>query len=211
MNGTTIDKTELNKYLGLIIDSELNWIPHIRSLRNRLFPYLFVLRNARYTLPNSTKRSLYFAYIHSHLNYLISIWGYASNTAMSELQTMQNKAIRSLFWQEYRSRTIDTEGLLKKYKIPNVQELKTMDSMMTIFKIKNNIIKNQITLRTFENVHQYQTRNRSNFVLPITRLNILQNSLFATGLSRYNSLPHAIKRTDDLCQFKRSLKTYILQ
>lgn len=211
VNGTVINKTCENKYLGLMIDSDLSWAPHIRFLKNQLFPYLFVLRNARYTLPISTKRSLYFAYIHSHLNYLISIWGYASPTIVQQLQIIQNKAIRSLFWQEYHSGTINTEGLLRKYRIPSVQKLKEIDSLMMIFKIKNDIIKNNMSLQTFENVHQYHTRNRTNFVLPRTRINLLHNSLFSAGLARYNMLPSSIKQIDNLLQFKRSLKSFFLQ
>lgn len=211
VNNAIIEKTDNIKYLGLIIDSELNWSPHIAFLKNKLFPYLFVLRNAKYTLPTPTKKSLYFSYIHSHLSYLISVWGYAFTTSVNQLQIVQNKAIRALFWQEYRTGTIDTEGIMKKYKIPNVQQLKTMDSLTMIFKIRHNLIRNEITLQTFEDVHDYHTRNRLNFILPRTRLNLLHNSLFSSGLSLFNSLPNAIKQTHDFTQFKRKLRKHILQ
>lgn len=211
VNGTPIDRTHVYTYLGLTIDSDLKWTSHVHSLRNQLYPYLFVLRNTRYSLPISTKRSLYFSYIHSHLNYLISIWGYASPSRTNMLQIMQNKAIRSLFWQEYRTGVLNTEGLLRKYGIPNIRQLQTIDSLTMIFKIKHNIVRNDINLPTFESIHGYDTRNRGDFVLPRSRLNLLHNSIFASGLAQYNRLPQDVKRETELFNFKKALKAHILR
>lgn len=211
VNDTVILRTDVNKYLGLMIDSELKWKSHIQSLKNQLYPYLFALRNTKYCLPTSTKRSLYFAYIHSNLNYLISIWGYAPLSSTNKLQVMQNKAIRSLFWQEYREGLLNTEGIMKKYKIPSIKQLQNIDSLTTIFKIKNNIVRNDIHLCTFKDTHQYNTRNRDNFVIPRSRVNLLYNSLFASGLTQFNQLPQRIRQISDLYTFKKSLKTFILQ
>ena len=44
-------------------------------------------------------------------------------------------------------------------------------------------------LQTFRNVHNYQTRRRDDFVIPITRGNILYNSSLVKGLAQYNQLP----------------------
>lgn len=211
VNNTTIGRTNSSKYLGLTIDSELKWTPHIQSIKNQLYPYLFVLRKTRYSLPNSTKRSLYFAYFHSRLNYMISIWGYASATNVNQLQVIQNKAIRSLFWQEYREGTLNTEGLMRKYRIPNVRQLQRIDALTMIFKIKHNIIRNEMHLRTFEDTHQYNTRNKGNFVIPRSRLHLLHNSLFASGLSQFNQLPREIRLINDLASFRRSLKTIAIR
>lgn len=210
INNTNIMPTESTRYLGLMIDRCLKWDIHVRSLKGQLFPYLFVLRNTKYNLPKSNKKALYYSYVHSHLNYLISIWGYANDTHLRQLQVIQNKAIRSLFWQEYHSEGISTEGLLKRYGIPNVAQLRLIDSMTTIYKIRNNLIRNNITLTTFQDVHNYNTRNRSNFIIPRTRTNLLYNSIFAKGLSQFNVLPQEIKNANNLVTFKRLLKTLII-
>lgn len=142
---------------------------------------------------------------------MISIWGYASATNVNQLQVIQNKAIRSLFWQEYREGTLNTEGLMRKYRIPNVRQLQRIDSLTMIFKIKHNIIRNEMHLPTFEDTHQYNTRNKGNFVIPRSRLHLLHNSLFASGLSQFNQLPREIRLINDLASFRRSLKTIAIR
>lgn len=211
VNNSNIKRTNSTKYLGLIIDEELNWGPHVQSLRKQLFPYLFVLRNTKYNLPKSNKKALYYAYIHSHLNYLISIWGYAQTALLKQLQVIQNKAIRSIFWQEYHTEGINTEGLRRRYSIPDLEQLRLIDSMTMIYKIKNNLIKNDIQLVTFEDIHGYNTRNKSNFVIPKTRLNLLYNSIFAKGLSQFNVLPTEVRSADNLQTFKKLLKTLAIR
>lgn len=211
INNTDVKQTKSTKYLGLIIDEELKWEAHVKSLKNQLFPYLFVLRNTKYSLPKPNKIALYYAYVHSHLSYLVSIWGYTDSSILRQLQVMQNKAIRSLFWQEYHSEAINTQGLLNRYGIPNIEQLRLIDSMTMIYKIKNDLIRNDINLVTFEDVHSYNTRNKSNFVIPRTRLNILYNSIFAKGLSQYNMLPTEIKNADNLQNFKKLLRTLVIR
>lgn len=103
VNQATIKRVLNTKYLGLIINEELKWKHHIKHLRNTLCPYLFVLRRSRYSLPPQTKLALYYSYVHSHLSHLVSIWGYTIEELLNQLQVIQNKAIRSLCWQEYRS------------------------------------------------------------------------------------------------------------
>lgn len=148
-----------------MIDEELNWLPHVQSLRNQLLPYLFVLQNTKYNLPTSSKKTLYYTYVHSHQSCLISIWdylgGYTQTTLLRQLQVLQNKAIRSLFWQEYHTEGINTQSFLKRHNIPSIEQLRLIDSMTIIYKIRNNLIKNNIQLVIFENVHGYNTRNKS--------------------------------------------------
>lgn len=211
INNTIIRQTVSTRYLGLVIDEELSWGPHVQSLKNQLFPYLFVLRNTKYNLPKSNKKALYYAYVHSRLSYLMSIWGYTSAAHLRQLQVLQNKAVRSLFWQEYHTEGVNTQGLLRRYGIPNIEQLRLIDSMTMIYKIKNNLIKNNMNLVTFEDVHGYNTRNKSNFVIPRTRLNILYNSIFAKGLSQFNLLPTEIKDAENLQTFKRLLKTLVIR
>lgn len=209
VDGTNIERISSTKYLGLIIDEDLKWKHHIKHLRNTLNPYLFILRRSRYMLPPQTKLSLYYSYIHSHLSYLISIWGYTTEDQINQLQILQNKTIRSLFWQEYTNGT-DTETLLRTHNIPNVRQLREIDSMLLIHKISHGQIKNNITLRRFTSQHDYNTRNRDNYILPRARTNILHNSLLFRGLLLYNSLPTELKQTENTSTFKKCIKQRVL-
>lgn len=209
INNTTIEQVSQIRYLGLIIDEKLSFKQHTQYLINKITPYIFILRRTRYTLPARTKLMLYYSHVHSQLTYLISIWGFSNATNLNALQIIQNKAVRSLFWPEYKRNEMNTNQLLQKYKILTIEQLKISDSLLLIKKLKTNMIKNEITLKTFENVHGYNTRNKGNFIIPKSRLNILHNSLLVKGLTLYNSLPQRLKNETDFQRFKRSVKSHL--
>lgn len=209
INNHNIEQVTHMKYLGLTIDHKLDFRKHVEATRNKISPYIFVLRRTRYTLNPKTKLMLYYAHVHSHLTYLSSIWGYSLAINLEMLQVVQNKAVRSLFWPEYKRGNISTQQLMDKYKILNVRQLKIMDSLLLIKKIQTNTIKNSINLPTFGQIHKYNTRQKNDFVLPKVRLNTLHNSLLVRGLATFNKLPQHIKKETDLERFKKQIKYFI--
>lgn len=210
INGTPVEEVSHMVYLGLVMDEKLNWKNHFTYLKSKLSPFIFVLRRARYDLPLRTKLSLYYSYIHSHLTYLVSIWGFSNTSLLESLQRVQNKSLRSIFWPQYRSGTMSTQQLYTFHRIPRIEQLRSIDGMSMIHKIKHGMIRNNLTLKTFEDFHQYNTRNRHDFVIPKARTNIMYRSLLAAGLSEYNHLPNHIKRNENFATFKKHLKTFIL-
>lgn len=209
VNGTQINQTSQTKYLGLIIDEALTWKPHIEHMKKTLIPYIYVLRQTRYLMPRSTKISLYYSYIHSRLTYMSAIWGYGNVAFQNQLQVIQNKAVRNLFWQEYREPNTNTNDLYERHSILRVNNIIKFNSMLMIYKIKNKLIRNHIELSTFRQTHHYNTRRGNDFIIPPARTNILYNSNLVKGLSEYNALPTQLKNEQDPHLFKRSLKSFM--
>jgi Reverse transcriptase (RNA-dependent DNA polymerase) len=111
-----IERVTKTKYLGLILDEKLSWNEHIEYIKTKIRPFISMLRRTSYVLPSTTRLSVYHSYIHCHLSYLISVWGYTGTTRLEELTRFQNKAIRLIYWQEYRQ-GLSTDDLYKKYNI----------------------------------------------------------------------------------------------
>ena len=61
------------KYLGLLIDSNLNWSFHMKSLASKLTRAISILAKIRHYVDKSTLRSIYFSIFLSILNELIQI------------------------------------------------------------------------------------------------------------------------------------------
>jgi CRISPR/Cas system CMR-associated protein Cmr3 (group 5 of RAMP superfamily) len=76
---------------------------------------------------------------------------------LEELERFQNKAMRLIFWNEYNTNVIDTEGLYKKYKIQKLRLLVKYESSMKIFKISNGSLKSNMTLTQYSDVHDHET------------------------------------------------------
>ena len=86
VNGIILNRAYNVKYLGLYIDSKLNWNMHIENIKKRISPLLFALRRLSYCLERDALWNIYHAYVMSRITYLIPIW---SNTSVRNLNDIQ--------------------------------------------------------------------------------------------------------------------------
>jgi hypothetical protein len=70
-----ISNSTETKFLGLIIDETLSWNQHIELIATKLCSACYVLRNLEHIVPQTTLRTIYYAYIHSILSYGIILGG----------------------------------------------------------------------------------------------------------------------------------------
>jgi hypothetical protein len=62
------------KFLGLIIDETLSWNQHTEQIATKFCSACYALRNLKHIVPQSTLRTIHYAYIHSILSYGIIFW-----------------------------------------------------------------------------------------------------------------------------------------
>lgn len=85
------------RYLGVVMDKRLSFIPHIKNLVNKghqIIRLLYSLLNRNSHLSTNNKKLLYTAIIRPAITYAAPIWCSASKTSINKLQRMQNKCIR---------------------------------------------------------------------------------------------------------------------
>ena len=82
------------KFLGVIIDSKLNWAAHILYIKNKIAKSLGIIFKIRSFLNKLTLRNMYFTFIYPYLIYCIEVWGNANETHLTPLVKMQKKGIR---------------------------------------------------------------------------------------------------------------------
>ena len=75
INSQPIEIVDQFKFLGLIIDSHLNWKPHINYIGNKLSRVAGILTRLKHYLPTVTLKIIYDALLLSHINYCITAWG----------------------------------------------------------------------------------------------------------------------------------------
>lgn len=205
VRGEPLERVDTYKYLGLIFDSKLSWKPHIDLIKSKIRPFLALLRRTSYLLPASVKLSVYYAHIHSHLVHLASVWGSTGSTRLSQLQRLQDRALKYIFWRE-RSETFDP---YRAFNILKVAQLVQYEFCMAIYKIKNGLLKTSFTLENVGNAHTYGTRRLSHLQLPNSRTNYSRNSLMHEGVNVFNTLPREIRHTTSIISFKKKLKLHL--
>jgi hypothetical protein len=89
------DKTievETTKFLGLLIDSNLNWKTHIQYIIPILSSACFAMRTVTSIMKIETLKLVYFAYFHSIMSYGIIFWG--NSTDRKKVFYIQKRIIR---------------------------------------------------------------------------------------------------------------------
>ena len=89
INGSTIDQVSTFMFLGLHINSQLTWQPHINEISKSTSRVIGLLYKMQHILPKNILLSLYNTLILPHINYCIPSWGKESES-ISILQKTSN-------------------------------------------------------------------------------------------------------------------------
>ena len=95
IDGKKIEPSTHVKYLGILIDSFLNWNFHIDKLSTKLSCAVGMLAKIRHYINANTLSMVYHAIFSSLLLYGSQIWR-QSNQSVSKMEKLQNKALRSI-------------------------------------------------------------------------------------------------------------------
>jgi Reverse transcriptase (RNA-dependent DNA polymerase) len=209
--GSMINQVFEQKYLGMIFDSSLNFHAHINQLRKKIVSFVGVLGRVRHYIPITSRLKIYFAHIHSHISYLNVIWSAAPAYKLMQIRRLQNKAIRLVFFEEYRRPGIHTVDLFKNHTLLNLSQINAYEIILLIYKLKNNLMKHNLNLTTNDEIHEHNTRRRFDFH---TGLNVANDygrlSVMHQGLNLFNALPIALKTENNFEKFKKKLKLHVM-
>lgn len=108
------------KYLGVHIDSSLNWHTQLDSLIPRVRKLIPVFKKLRCSLDASTLKTVYYALAQSILSYCIVAWGGATSTAFLQLERAQRGILKVMTKKHYR---YPTTQLYKDCEVLTVRQL----------------------------------------------------------------------------------------
>ena len=97
LNNTALPVVEETKFLGLIFDSKLTFIPHLKYLRKKRLQAINLLRvvgHYDWGADSTTLLKLYDSTIRSKLDYGCMVYGSACDSYLKMLDPIQNKALR---------------------------------------------------------------------------------------------------------------------
>ena len=81
INNCEIDMVYKTKFLGVMIDSKLNWKDHVAMVKSKLSKSIAIMRKAKHLLDRRSGMILYFSLFLPYLSYCCEVWGntYRSN------------------------------------------------------------------------------------------------------------------------------------
>ena len=134
LNNLALDRIGSNqpekslKFLGVLMDENLTWAPHVRMVKNKLSRSIFALNKVKNIFPHDIMKTLYYSLIHSHIMYGFLAWGNAK--ALNQIAIMQKRAIRIINRKAYRSHT---DPLFRSENILKVNDLYTLQCGLFVF------------------------------------------------------------------------------
>ena len=93
LNNQPISRLTEIKYLGVILDQHLTWIPHINKVKISLSRAYHIIRRLSYIIPPQALILTFFSIFHSHLNYATVVWGHVSENKLRPLSSILARAI----------------------------------------------------------------------------------------------------------------------
>ena len=192
------NNTDTVNFLGITIDSRLNWKAHIDKIASKVNKGIFAIRRLRDCVNIDVLKQVYFAMIHSHLSYGSILW--ANSPDSIRLFILQKRAIRLICGLPFRSHC---KMSFKQLKIMTLPALFVFQCLMYV---KENA--SSFTIQS--EVHNYNTKSSNNIVTFQCNYAKTQKSFYYIAVKMYNVLPFAIRQLPHKL-FKNIIKKRLIE
>ena len=212
LNGTQIPIIGEAKFLGLLFDSKLSFIPHITSLKSRCtksLDLIKVLSNTTWGADRKVLLRLYRALIRSKLDYGCIVYGSARPSYIKRLDTVHNQGLRLCLGA---FRTSPVQSLYVEANEPPLGMRRTRLSLQYCVKLMSNEV-NPAYSAVFQSdfVATYEAKERAIKPLGLR----IERHLDEVGFHTHVIAPYTVMKTPpwklieptvcfDLCKYKKS-------
>lgn len=194
-NCELIEQVKQLKYLGVIIDNNLSWIPHVKSIQQYSRTFLRKLYYLRPICPENITKLVYTSLLESKVSYALSVWGGTYETNLKPIITSMKHAIRIICKKNRRHRSFP---LFQHLECLPFKHLYIYKSLRLFFKICGN----------FRKVPESGTRSMDQYVVPRPYKTLFTKSFDYVSTTLYNKLPLSCKNSsikNNLTELKKHL------
>ena len=177
IGGESLNRVTKCKYLGVILDANLNWKHHIDHIRCKVVKSLFLLRKARPFITSNIAKILYHTIIQSHFDYCspVCAWSNANKTFFfNVLHILQKRALRIILKTHLMTRS---NVLYQQSGIQPLQSRWKRINVILLYKCVHHIAPEYLSNRVSLQNYEYSLRNTFNkILLPKPNINFKRNS-----------------------------------
>ena len=189
------------KYLGLTLDSTLNYSKQVASVLKLICHKMTLLAKLKKYLNGDSALLIYKTMMLPYFDYADVIICKANQKDIDKMQTLQNKCLRICVGGDRR---FDTNRAHKLAKVPFLKDRREAHVCNFMYKRKNNV--------TLLNNREIRTRAHDAplFNVPIPRCEAFKRSVSFHGSSSWNNLSVKIRNTENYSAFKLRSKYAML-
>ena len=185
-------ETNVYKFLGVLVDSHLNWKSHISHVEKKISRGIGILCRLKKVFTNEALLMIYYTTIFPHLDYCCEVWGSTCSTYLTRLTTLQKRAVRIIDGLSYKAHTTKSFQKLGILKLKDMVKLKCC---MHTYKAEKELLPDKLQERykRVSDIHHYQTRQANSLYPPKSLSQIKQRCLSVYGVAQYNDLSDKFK------------------
>ena len=169
INKETINRINVTKFLGVMMDDKLNWKNHICLVKSKLSKSCAIMYRPSFLIDRRGLHILYYSLFLPYIMYCAEVWGNTYATNVQYLVILQKRVIRLLCVAKRLDHTTMLFYNLHILKVPGIVELKTA---IIMFKSFHNLL--QLNVQQFFNIYEsvYSTRQECNFIQKYARTSL---------------------------------------
>ena len=205
-----ISKTVKN--LGILFDTHFSWTDHVNQVCKKAFAALHSLQRLKNILPSSIKSLLVQSLVLTQIDYCNGVYVNICNNEVRKLQRVENACVRFIF-------------NLKRYDhvSPYFQDLgwldfsnrRTYHALVILFKVMLSKSPEYLLNRFcyVRDTHSFNTRSNrtTDLTIPVHKTNHFTNSFTLHSIRNWNEIPHEIRQSTSVQEFKKKLKEFFLR
>ena len=198
INNTALIKENETKFLGLWIDTELNWNSHISDLSKRINKLCFALRTLSPICSIDVLKIVYHSCVESIMRYGIPFWG--TSPKLKNIFILQKRILKIMLRTPIRT---PSKEIFNTLEILPVACLYILETLQFVHRNKHNF-------HTNSDIHSYHTRTSNNLHVNRHRITKSLLSISHMGIIMYNKLPPHFKKLNPSL-FKKTIKRLLLK
>ena len=199
LNGTTLQYVDHARFLGVTIDTKMNFKIHIQNTNTKVSKNCGIFYKIKGNLPLTTRLTYYNSFILPYISYNIIHWGNTNENHLNPLYLTQKRIVRNIADAGYSDHTTP---LFHRLKILKIRDLYRYYAAIDAFEGLRN--------GNYERQHGVNTRHSDLAIPKFQRLSRTQQSISFSGPTIYNTLPPCIRNISSLDKFKIELKEYLI-
>ena len=204
---TSLEPTHQLRDLGVLVSSNLSWLPHIRSITDKARQKASWVLSVFHTRSPANMLTLYKSMVRSMVEYCCPLWNPTKTSDIQELESVQKTFIARIagmcdihYWD-----------CLIHLSLMSLQRRRERFIILHMWKLLNNITSNDLNI-------QFVTRPRFGnlAIIPSARKNstaanqsLFDNSFAVQGPKLWNAIPYHLNVIQDLQQFKDRLTKFM--
>jgi len=204
-----IEEAHVAKFLGMFIDSKLDWNVHLDYVKNKLNSSLYAMRRVKHILSKNHLMTLYYSLIYPYIDYGITMWGSATKIHTNKITLLQKKAVRIISNARYNDHT---EPLFRELKILKLDDIYKLKLNKFMFSLNSGLLPSPLSNMIISNrdVHVHYTRNRNNPHIEQRQTKRASNMLKHLGPTIWYQTPNNIKISRTIYSFTKRYKKMVL-